>query len=174
MASMRRVFRIAIGLAVLILLAPALYYYGSTWIRGPVRVDVEHVFPIGNKGTLEAKLAYENGEVHRVLNRDQVILFWKIDSEGVDNDLSTALKEGRKVEAWISGLYMPIFGDRSLFNHMNVLAVDRTLPPGIVPLLTYAIALAALLLWLRRVTRWVGARARSLTGSSPSEESSSQ
>lgn len=169
MASARTVFRSVVALAVLVLLAPALYYYGTTWIRGPVVVEVEEVFPIGNKNTLEAKLALPDGEVHRVLNRDQGILFWKIDSEGVDNDLSTARKEGRKVEAWISGLYMPLFGDSTLFNHMNVLAVDATVPPGLLPLAVYVIAATALVLWLRGLFRRIGARAKSLTGSSPSE-----
>lgn len=171
MAKARTVVRSVIALALLVLLSPALYYYGTTWIRGPVSVEVEDVFPVGNKGTLEAKFSFPNGEVHRVLNRDQELLFWKIDSEGVDNELSTARKERRRAVVWISGLYMPLFGDSTLFNHMNVLAVDPRLPPGVVPAVSYALGVGALLLWLRGLFRRLGAGARSLAGRGESRES---
>jgi hypothetical protein len=171
----RTLLGLLIAGAILAVLSPALYYYGTTWIRGPVMVEVEELFPIGNKGTLEAKLAFPDGEVHRVLNRDQTLLFWKFDSEGVDNELSTARKADRKVEAWFSGLYMPLFGNSSIFNHVNVLAVEPTLPPGAAPAALYTTLLLAFLLWLRRLFRRIGEKARNLTGgadASASQESS--
>ena len=159
-----RWLRLAIALAVLVALSPALYYWGTAWVRGPIAIEVEEVYPIGNKGTLEARVAFPDGDVHRVLNRDQPILFWKIDSERVDNQLSTARRAGTRVEAWFSGVYLPWLGNQSLFNHLNVLAVDPLLPPGVLPAAFYA--LASLVLWiaLRRALRRIGAGARRLLG----------
>jgi hypothetical protein len=157
------VLRGLVALVVLVALSPALYYYGTTWLRGAVEVSVEGVYPIGNKGTLEAKLSHPDGTVHRVLNRDQTILFWKIDSEGVDNELSTAFKRREPVSVWVSGAYMPFFGNKTLFNHMNVLAVDPWLPPGVLPAATYLVALLLLGLWLRRLVRGLLAGAKRLT-----------
>lgn len=162
MTRLRRILFGLLGLALLVVAAPALYFYGTTWIRGPVEVDVVDVYPIGNKGTLEAKVAFPDGDVHRVLNRDQVLLFWKFDSEGVDNRLSTAKKDGEKITAWFSGAYIPIFGDRTLFNHLNILRTGGGLPPGVTPVIVYLAVLVALGLSIRRLIRRLGAGAREL------------
>jgi len=164
MSKARWAVRGVVALALLVALSPALYHWGSTWLRGPVEVEVDAVFPIGNKGTLEAKLVLPDGTVHRVLNRDQEVLFWKIDSEGLDNKLSTARKQGRRVAAWISGVYMPLFGDKTLFNHLNVVAVDPALPPGALPAAVYGVSLVAIALWLRRALRSLIGGARRLSG----------
>ena len=167
-----RAFKGIVVLVVLGVLAPAFYYYGTAWARGAVEVEVEDVFPVGNKGTLEAKLVFPDGEVHRVLNRDQAFLFWKIDSEAIDNALSSAKRDRRRVKVWLSGVYIPILGDGSLFNHMNVIAVNASVPPGIVTAVAYAVLLALALVYLRRGARAVGSRARSLVGrgEAPSSE----
>jgi hypothetical protein len=67
------------------------------------------------------------------------------------------------VSVWVSGAYMPFFGNKTLFNHMNVLAVDPWLPPGLLPAATYLVALLLLGLWLRRLVRGLLAGAKRLT-----------
>jgi hypothetical protein len=59
-------------------------------------------------------------------------------------------------------VYVPLFGKKTLFNHLNVVAVDPWLPPGVAPAAFYAISALAIAIAVRRVARRIGAGARTL------------